>query len=66
MLVGCFVFKQFFSMYFQWTGLHDGIVTCCQISHDGQYIATGSDLDGAIRLWSVKDGQLIKKVKGNV
>ncbi|XP_072014415.1 WD repeat-containing protein 88-like [Amphiura filiformis] len=46
-----------------WTGLHGGIVTCCQYSHDGQFIATGSDLDGTIRLWSAKDGQLIKKVK---
>ena len=50
----------------QWTGLHDGIVSCCQVSHDGRFIATGSDLDGAIRLWSMDSGCLIKAVKGEV
>ena len=51
-------------MLSQWSGDHGGIVTCCEYSHDGHYIVTGSDLDFAVRIWDAHDGTLIHDIKG--
>ena len=44
--------------------MHNGIVTTCDVSHDGKYVVSGSDLDSAVSIWDARDGQLIKKLLG--
>lgn len=50
---------------FQWTGKHDGVLTCCDISHDGKMIATGSDIDNCLKVWDGSSGETIHKLDGN-
>ena len=46
--------------------MHEGVITCCDFSHDGKYIVTGSDLDFKIRLWDSHSGELIKIIAGTL
>jgi WD40 repeat protein len=48
----------------QWTGYHDDLVTCCNISHDNSIIATGSDVDHILRLWDMRSGSIICSIEG--
>ncbi|XP_072169005.1 uncharacterized protein [Diadema setosum] len=45
-----------------WTATHGGIVTCSQISHDGKYVASASDLDNVVAVRSVHDGSEVSSV----
>ncbi|XP_038069931.1 WD repeat-containing protein 88-like [Patiria miniata] len=46
-----------------WTGLQGGIGTCCQFSHNGKLIASGTDLDNCLNIWDVENGQIIQSAK---
>ena len=48
----------------QWTGKHGGIVTCCNYSHDDQYVVSASDLDNVVKIWDVRDGKMAFEIKG--
>ena len=41
-----------------------GIVTCCNISHNGKMAVTGSDLDHSVKVWDVASGEVIAETKG--
>ncbi|XP_041455623.1 WD repeat-containing protein 88-like [Lytechinus variegatus] len=45
-----------------WQGTHGGIVTCSQISHDGKYVVSVSDLDNVVAVRSIQDGSLVSSV----
>ncbi|XP_064598911.1 WD repeat-containing protein 88-like [Liolophura sinensis] len=45
-----------------WTGKHDGVLTCCDISHDGKLIVTGSDIDNCLKVWDTSSGETIHKL----
>ena len=51
-------------MTFQWTGNHGGIVTCCNYSHDGQFVVSASDLDNIVRIWDAHNGHIVHEIKG--
>ncbi|CAF2130374.1 unnamed protein product [Rotaria magnacalcarata] len=42
-----------------WKGVQDHMITSCHISHDGNSLCSGSDLDGIVTIWDSKNG-LIK------
>ena len=52
----------FFSLL-QWTGIQGGIGTCCQFSHNGKIIATGTDLDNCLTIWDAQNGAAIQSNK---
>lgn len=39
-------------------------MTCCQISHDGKYVVSVSDLDNVVAVRSVQDGSLVSSTNG--
>ncbi|KAL5021243.1 hypothetical protein ScPMuIL_000398 [Solemya velum] len=45
-----------------WTGTHDGMVNCCQYSHDGKLVLSGSDSENAICVWDSHEGKVIRKI----
>ena len=55
--------QELFPLLFQWSALHDGIVTTCDFSYDGKFLITGSDLENSVRIWDAYDGELIKELK---
>ena len=50
-------------MFLQWTGHHDGMVTCCNFSQDGKYVVSGSDFDNALIVWDAFSGESIAHVE---
>ncbi|CAF3354907.1 unnamed protein product [Rotaria sp. Silwood1] len=48
-----------------WKVIQEHLITCCQISHDGYSLCSGSDIDGIITIWDTKNG-LVKSTIRNV
>ncbi|KAG8144047.1 hypothetical protein E2320_001173 [Naja naja] len=40
-----------------WSLSQDGLVTTCHISHDGKYVVSGSDMENALLVCNVEDGE---------
>ncbi|KAL7978899.1 hypothetical protein Chor_013388 [Crotalus horridus] len=47
----------------QWSLGQDGLITTCHISHDGKYVASGSDLENALFVCNVEDGEQVAFIR---
>jgi len=44
--------------------VHEDFLTCCRFSQDEKLLACGSDYRGALRVYSVEDGECVYEIKG--
>ena len=49
----------------QWTGGHNGLVTYCSFSSDGQRLVTCTDRDNVVVIWDARTGHVKNVMKGN-
>ena len=42
---------------------HDGMAMSCDISYDGKYMLSASDLDNAVLIWDLRQEKSIKIMK---
>nr|XP_015223505.1 PREDICTED: WD repeat-containing protein 88 isoform X2 [Lepisosteus oculatus] len=47
-----------------WSAAHDGLLTSCSVSPDGNYVASSTDMENAIYITCVDSGEKIFKIKG--
>ncbi|XP_069037438.1 WD repeat-containing protein 88 isoform X1 [Lepisosteus oculatus] len=48
-----------------WSAAHDGLLTSCSVSPDGNYVASSTDMENAIYITCVDSGEKIFKIKGH-
>ncbi|XP_070617730.1 LOW QUALITY PROTEIN: WD repeat-containing protein 88 [Erythrolamprus reginae] len=46
-----------------WSLSQDGLITTCHISHDGKFAVSGSDLDNALFVCKVEDGEQVALIR---
>ncbi|XP_061450650.1 WD repeat-containing protein 88 [Rhineura floridana] len=46
-----------------WTLEQDGLVTSCHISHDGKYVASGSDMENALFICNTEDAKKVAYIR---
>ncbi|ETE60776.1 WD repeat-containing protein 88, partial [Ophiophagus hannah] len=47
----------------KWSLSQDGLVTTCHISHDGKYVVSGSDMENALLVCNVEDGEQVAFIR---
>ena len=45
-----------------WKGTHEHLVTNCQVSHNGEFVCSSTDLDSVLTIWDAESGQMVTRV----